>query len=481
MLMLFFYGGRASAITAQDAQKGPALVAAVKNGDLKAVRALLKQAPDLANYVDKNGFPILMTADSDNQLEIARLLISHGADLEARDRMKGTILMKAALFNYPRILKLLIEKGANIHPKIMGCLAAPPLFLAARGGCLENVKILLSLGLDPNQRDHCSRGTPLMEAAEYGHTKVAALLISKGADVNAKDEDGDTALLIAASKNNTALVELLLEHGADLKAPDKSGLTPLISAVDRGAIDTVKLLLKRGADIHARSHYINPGEPILCGAAQDGSVAMMRFLISKGADIRGKDDYGNTPLFWAALLGHADVVEYLLNNGLPVDPRNKKMRMDLFITSYVEGRSWYNLTENQDGLVFKNCTLGGYTPLAAACVRGHEKVMAMLIAAGADINTLDNQGDTPLIIAAQHGCIKAVKLLLSKGAAVNTANKAGNTALIVAAGNSHADVVRTLIRHKAEVNIKNVRGQTAIALTSKKPIRRMLEAAGAKS
>ena len=74
------------------------------------------------------------------------------------------------------------------------------------------------------------------------------MLIAHGADVNAKDNDGETALMIAASQSNPKILTVLLEAGADIDAQNKKGETALMAAAARANLDELKILLVHGAD-----------------------------------------------------------------------------------------------------------------------------------------------------------------------------------------------------------------------------------------
>jgi len=99
--------------------------------------------------------------------------------------------------------------GANINARGAG---RSPLFLAAGEGRLRAVRYLLDEGADVNAREN-DGNTALTEAAFFGHIPVIKDLLVRGADVNAISTNG-TALDIAIGKNNPALVELLQHYGA---------------------------------------------------------------------------------------------------------------------------------------------------------------------------------------------------------------------------------------------------------------------------
>ena len=87
----------------------------------------------------------------------------------------------------------------------------------------------------------------LWEASAKGHTDTVKALLEQGADVNAKDNDGFTALMFAARDGQTDTVPALLAKGADVNAKDNDGRTALMRAKKKGHKEIVQLLKKAGA------------------------------------------------------------------------------------------------------------------------------------------------------------------------------------------------------------------------------------------
>ena len=95
-----------------------------------------------------------------------------------------------------------------------------PLQLAARGGCLEVVELLVANGADVNTTDEKFQ-TPLQMAAYYGFVEVAVFLLSKGALVNAGNRWQITPLHLASNFGHKDVVELLLKRGADVNSRER--------------------------------------------------------------------------------------------------------------------------------------------------------------------------------------------------------------------------------------------------------------------
>jgi uncharacterized protein len=86
----------------------------------------------------------------------------------------------------------------------------------------------------------------LIEAAAKGEITRVKNLLAKGADVNAREQQGRTALMEAAAKGQTASVEVLLAKGADIHARDQDGMTALMWAEKKGDSLIIQLLKKAG-------------------------------------------------------------------------------------------------------------------------------------------------------------------------------------------------------------------------------------------
>ncbi|KAH6960053.1 hypothetical protein BKA56DRAFT_647910 [Ilyonectria sp. MPI-CAGE-AT-0026] len=108
------------------------------------------------------------------------------------------------------------------------------LMVASYYGHRAVVKLLLEKGAEIEAKDSEHGRTPLWWAAESGHEATVKLLLEKGADVEAKDADSQTPLWWAAHKGHEAIVKLLLEKGADVESKDEHGHTPLSWAAENG-------------------------------------------------------------------------------------------------------------------------------------------------------------------------------------------------------------------------------------------------------
>ena len=156
------------------------LTDAVKADDLKRVQALISGGADV-NESGLFGNPLHM-AVAKGSVEIARVLIDAGADIEAEGSSGAHPLHTAALGNKTAVTALLIEHGANVDAR--DSKAMTPLIVSATFGYVKIAGALLEAGADPELEDDASHWRAIHHAAFNGHLEVTELLLSNGVNVN---------------------------------------------------------------------------------------------------------------------------------------------------------------------------------------------------------------------------------------------------------------------------------------------------------
>lgn len=179
-----------------------------------------------------------------NNSEGVKKLIAAGADVNAVDRYRVTTpLIAASAKGFINIVKILIDNGANVNKYVT--LGLTPLMSASGNGHLDVVRLLVEKGAKPDFAIKYKE-TALMHASLKGHLPVVKYLIKRGADPNLQNVEGVTALMFAVqNRKNFEVVKYLVEHGADLNKNSNRGGTALSWA---GRDDEISDFLKnRGA------------------------------------------------------------------------------------------------------------------------------------------------------------------------------------------------------------------------------------------
>jgi len=243
----------------------------------------LEKGPD-ASIRDKKGRQLLsryIIAKSHTG-NIEETLWSYKADANDADSLGKTPLIYAVEYNYPEIIELLLDRGANIDIKDNSGLSAADYARKSE----ESEKFLALF----EKAGYKSREILITSVSE-GSAQQVALLVEKGVDINAVNPNGFTALTEAAFSGKTEMAEILIKSGADVNKADLNGTTPLMYAADKDP-ELVMLLLEAGANVNEQNAF---GFTALHMAVDSGNVKNVRYLISYGASPDIKAVNGKTP------------------------------------------------------------------------------------------------------------------------------------------------------------------------------------------
>ncbi len=220
---------------------------AAEHGDVAAVEALLSAGAD-TEYRDHNGDRALLWASRSGNSGVVRRLLEAGSPPDSADDPYGrTPLMEAASAGSAEAVRLLLAAGADPHRFDQS--AETALHYAA--GSPGATRLLLEAGANPNAITEYLFWTPLHDAAAYGDAEVVRLLLQADGAREARNSDGNTALMLATLAQRTDSVAAMLEAGADPNLGNDAGLTPLLVAVQHGQVEPVRLLLAAGARVDA--------------------------------------------------------------------------------------------------------------------------------------------------------------------------------------------------------------------------------------
>jgi ankyrin repeat protein len=202
---------------------GTPLQRACFNGHVKVAEILLHHGAD-PNKPGPGGRTALMMAALRGRTEPVRLLLENGADPNLKDTQSGGTALYAALYaggdGGSGVAKMLISHGADIKVRTVD--GDAPILIASRKGLTEVAALLLEKGANVNSVDEHYRRSLLHLAAIRGYRDLAELFLSQGADITAKDIYNRTALHYAVKHGNRTVADLLLAKGADPKEAKKA-------------------------------------------------------------------------------------------------------------------------------------------------------------------------------------------------------------------------------------------------------------------
>ena len=318
--------------------------AAAKAGDAEQdsvaiARMLLEHGADMSAK-NRLGETPLHVAVRHGLSEMVRLLLEHGAPVNRRDAESNTAMDVAVSCRQAECRRLLSEAGGwrfRLHPLRVWSIRALISFscwvpLSSIGfsfACAYDSHLLVRI-LQPTAW-LASQGWQLYSAVETDNPEMALLLIRGGATPNADVElrGGITSpvLMLSIQKGFRDVSLELLRHGADPGAPFRYTHgpvidTPLLLALSEGQLDVARALIERGAPLDVADYEIR-FTPLLT-AARFGHTEMVELLLDKGADIHVKDCCGDTALHLAIRAGHTDTARILVERGAQVDVRDDR-------------------------------------------------------------------------------------------------------------------------------------------------------------
>lgn len=279
------------------------LCEAAENGHSGLVLLLLENGADL-NATSKickygNALQSACSGMRDNT-DMARLLISRGANVNQEGGFFGNALQAAVESGHEQIAKLLLENGSKVDAEenqrysesASTLVCSSPLYAASEKGYASLVKLLLEHGSDANLE--CGLyGTPLAAAIGMGHDDIVEIMLNHENMVlnepfvytgsGSGNSDLTSVLYLASEEGNIHVLKLLLDRGADVNLQVDRWGNALTAASTMGHVEVVKLLLERGADANFRNEYCSG---TLEAAAQYGHEEIVEMLIEAGADVQ---------------------------------------------------------------------------------------------------------------------------------------------------------------------------------------------------
>lgn len=349
---------------------------------LETTRVLMENGAD-ANRIANDYTPLYLAA-SENQIEVVKVLLSFDPDLEIRYQTGYTVLGIATLRGYTKVVRLLLEAGANVNQQF------------------DHNNFALQWPVTYNT---CNTEDILHTLMEY-HP-----------DLNLVDDDGDSALHCINFSTTLAVVKLLVNGGSDLETRNYKRMTPLCRAVMVENIEIVKYLIAKKAELNIIGGKYGGPLHIACHLL---NLELVKILVEAGANVNLVDPASaGTPIQSACdcwswrgeNVMQESIICYLIDVA----------KADVTIVGGLQG-----------------CALN------AACGRSTPQMVELILKKGAKINVEDEMGRVAIHFAAVRS-VEHFHPILDAGADIEVRDKMGRTALHWAIIGGKIDVVRRVL------------------------------------
>ncbi|KAL6902717.1 ankyrin repeat-containing domain protein [Trichoderma evansii] len=371
---------------------------------------------------------------------LVELLLQNGADINAKGGPYDTALQVACHVGHADIVRLLLDWGAIVNPGgegyvhgyVHAIIAAS--FTRPRDGYegdIEMVQLLLDHGANVNQTGSNVFGSALQAASTVGNMRLVRFLLDHGAEIDMEFANSGTALKAACSWGYNEIARLLLDRGADVNAGGRNAGVIIQTAcwAERSNDEMLHMLLDHGADIRLTGFtYV----PLLHIAAISDGIqdnAVLKRLLDLGADINELDNNRGTPLHAVLRKSYADNsikpsrIRFLIEHGADVN---------LVIPTFGFGSPLHHLCANP---VYDS---NKYPPQEAAA-------LLFELCPQLDVNAQSGRYGTALQAAVFCDLEETVNVLLSHGADVNVLGGRYNNALNAAVVRGFWNIVKMLL------------------------------------
>jgi len=341
---------------------------ATYHGRVEIVETLIKAGADVNIFEDDDDGWWPVHAAYDNP-RIMKLLLDNGANVNARTSDGDTALYLATKWGYEDCVAEILKHKPELNILIRGDTV---LFKAVDGGKSKIAELLLDAGENPcHPATKAANALLLHQCVTNKHVDLLKRLLLYNFDLEHVDESGRTALNCLSSVEDIPALRLLLRRGANMETQDKPwNDTPLSNSVRLGDVELTSFLISEGVNTNATIGLHLDSTPLLLACLSCSSPDILRVLVANGANTKTVSEGTIGTIFQAVCQSagdsRAEVLSYLLENDL-VD---------------------VELTSNQWG-----------GNLNTACLMTDPDVVDKLIKRSADVNAVDRAGRRPVHFA----------------------------------------------------------------------------------
>ncbi|KAI4454573.1 myotrophin [Holotrichia oblita] len=236
---------------------------------IEAVKLLLEHGADVNALKKADWTPLMLACTKIDEVEIdennyktVEVLLRNGAAINYGNKDGWTALHLIAREGDVRILELLLEHGLNVDRITKNGRTA--LHVSALHSQLDMTKKLIEIGLDVNKKDSCGN-TPLHESILSENLKIVNVLLENKADLNCRNKSDFSILHLASCQGNINVIEYIIDVlKVDINVCTTSGLTPLHCAARNKQLKAYEHLLSKGANLNVRDKFERLPSDYLC-------------------------------------------------------------------------------------------------------------------------------------------------------------------------------------------------------------------------
>ncbi|MDA3895428.1 MAG: ankyrin repeat domain-containing protein, partial [Desulfobacteraceae bacterium] len=417
---------------------------------------------------DTDTFPLLEASICENP-EIVKLLIDKGADINLSNRSKTTALMGAVAMGHPKVAKYLIQQNADLS--LTNHLDYTALHIAVDRGNEALIDLLMNTG-NPDTYAGDKSVSLLIPAIKNNDIRTLNYLLKKGVTPDAIGDGSLPPLVAAAESVNFEIIELLLTYHANILAKNDDGKDALsiIGWMDDASI--IELIYSKiDPDFFdAESVRLNKET-----RTKTGFVTLLRVLKKAGyskkptpLDETFDFSFLQTDATEEKVLIIADqlekdifrIIDLLLRNGADPNTVDKKKSSICVLISEQQDQNILQLFNND--IIKLEPDEKNRLEITIRCANNIHRALTDFFLQATNINLPDQSGNTPLMVYCAKGNLEMASFLIQNGAIVNIANKDGWTPLINAASGEYLKISKFLLQNGANVNAANNYGETAL-------------------
>ena len=407
--------------------------------------------PERVSQCDVNAFdaigvkPVHYAACLSKSKMLTRLRCD-GASLFAVNHCHETALHYAACYNSIRCIDFLLASGLDIDSR--DDLGLTPLAIASKAGNPEAVELLLLRGaaIDPTGDAECH---PFFVAAEQGHEMVALVLLAHAPPLHRRKRNLENIVHVIAREGLCDLLDTLLklDPGLPLDQRSASGYRPLQLAAMHGYEKIVAMLCQYGVATETET--------------ENKALLEEPFTLLNNRP--------PPPLYLAVAYDRTDAALELVKQNALLHPSELGWWSLLHVATSRGNIALCQAVVQASGSVGRGL-IAGFSPLLIASALGHTDIVAWILSFRVHENTINPPsvfavGDSfaaPLLLAAEYGHAHIVKLLLAAGADINTVGDENRTAIFIASCHRRSNVVKELLLWKPDLEIQPSSARTVL-------------------